>query len=113
MYRSAEVAYSAMDFSGLGYITVESLLNSIVIRDRVPFSRDQVMMFFKEFNLFPEGEKGIDFDNFKKNFFPHHYLVQDPSDDFDDKVAKVTRDEIMDNGKEHPAIIKKRLLDLE
>jgi hypothetical protein len=37
MYRSAEVAYSAMDFTGLGYISEESFLNSIVVRERTPF----------------------------------------------------------------------------
>jgi len=56
-------------------------------------------MYFKEFNLFkiPVGdgsEKAIDFDNFKKSFFPHLYLVQDELDDAEEKAAKLKRVEL-------------------
>ena len=30
----------------------------------------------------------MDFDTFRKCFFPHTYLAQDPADDHDDKLAK-------------------------
>jgi len=75
MYRSAEVAYAALDFTGLGYITEQAFMNCIIVKERLPFSTDQIKLYFKEYNLFPMNKKGIDFDNFKKNFFPHLYLV--------------------------------------
>ena len=40
MYRSAEVAYAALDFSGVGYIPEETFLNSIVVRERIPYTAD-------------------------------------------------------------------------
>jgi hypothetical protein len=40
-------------------------------------------------------------------------LVQDPSDDIEDRVAKENRDEIRKNGDKHPEVIKQRLLKLE
>jgi hypothetical protein len=36
MYRSAEVAFGALDFEGLGYITEKHFLESIVVRERIP-----------------------------------------------------------------------------
>jgi len=46
MYRSAEIAYAALDFSGLGYISEESFMDSIVVRERLPFSTEQIKMYF-------------------------------------------------------------------
>ena len=94
MYRNAEYAYNTLDFTGLGYITKNDFMNSIIVKDRIPFSSEQIEIFFQEYNLFTPGKNGIDFDNFKKNFFPQLYLVQDPQDDADDLLAKQNRDEI-------------------
>ena len=69
-------------------------MNSIIVKDRIPFTSDQIKVFFQENNLFTPGTNGISFDSFKKNFFPHLYLVQDPMDDADDLLAKKNRDEI-------------------
>jgi hypothetical protein len=38
MYRCSENAYGEMDYSGVGYITEETFLNSIIVKDRVPFT---------------------------------------------------------------------------
>ena len=32
-------------------------------------------MFFNEYNLFTSTSPGINIDEFKKNFFPHLYLI--------------------------------------
>ena len=32
MYRAAENAYAALDFTGLGYITEEAFLDSVIVR---------------------------------------------------------------------------------
>jgi hypothetical protein len=39
MYKSAENAYAAMDFTGLGYISEQVFLDSYLVRERTPFSR--------------------------------------------------------------------------
>jgi len=91
MYKSAENAYAALDFTGIGYITEEAFLNSIVVKDRTSFTTAEIREYFNENNLFNAESKGINFDNFKKNFFPHLYLVQDDKDDLDDIAANNIR----------------------
>ena len=54
-------------------------------------------MFFREYNLFAPGSKGIDFDSFKKNFFPHLYLVENAKDDADEKEAYDNKIELLKN----------------
>ena len=39
MYRAPDVAFGALDFSGLGYVTEQAFLESIVVRERVPYSK--------------------------------------------------------------------------
>ena len=75
MYRSAENAFAELDFSGLGYVTEKSFLTSNLVKHRIPYSEAEIKMFFKEYNLFRKNSKGMLMDEFKKNFFPHLYLV--------------------------------------
>jgi hypothetical protein len=42
MYSSAENAYGALDFTGIGFITEEAFLSSIFVQERQPFSREQI-----------------------------------------------------------------------
>jgi hypothetical protein len=98
MYRSAEVAYGAMDFNGLGYISEQAFLDSMLVKNRMKeFSTGDMKLYFIENNLFPSDKPGISFDNFKKNFFPHLYLVQDDKDDADDTLAHENKMEILKN----------------
>ena len=59
-------------------------------------------MFFREFNLFNSSKKGLDFDDFKKNFFPHLYLVQDAKDDAEDIEAHENKAELLKNKNNQP-----------
>lgn len=113
MYRSAEVAFGALDFEGLGYITEKHFLESIVVRERIPNDVEQIKQYFRENNLFNGPTNGINFDEFKKNFFPHLYLVQDDPDDAEDKQAYAHRNQLDNHREEQPALIEQRLLKLE
>jgi len=75
MYRSADLAYASFDFSGLGYISEQAFLDHKIIKNRIPFSKDEIKLFFRDQNLFNSHKAGLDFDSFKKFFFPHLYLV--------------------------------------
>ena len=48
MYRSAEQAYSAFDFSGLGYISEQTFLDSKIVQNRIPFTKEEIITFFRE-----------------------------------------------------------------
>ena len=114
MYRNAEYAYSSMDFTGLGYINEEAFLESKTIQ-KLPFSKDELRSFFREYNLFNKQNNGsgLSFDIFKKNFFPHLYMVQEEADDADDKVAIANKKELIENKANQPQVIENRLIKLE
>ncbi len=108
-----------MDFYGRGYITEEDFLSSSVVQ-RIPFTRDDVKEFFRQYNVFtyiptvstnadgstpakaPEGSlsQGIAYDKFKKMFFPQLFLINDGNDSDDDKAAKKNQNEMKKNSEE-------------
>ena len=71
VFRNPEYAYSSMDFTGIGQITEETLMNSRVVQ-KLGFSIEDLKDFFKMSNIFANG---MNFDTFKKTFFPHLYLI--------------------------------------
>lgn len=81
LYRGADKAYSALDFQGVGSITEDDFLNSMII-SKVPFSLEELKDFFYLTNMF----KGrMNFDSFKKTFFPHLYLIKDGEESEEEK----------------------------
>ena len=60
-----------------------------MVKYKVPYTHAELKTFFKEFNLFV-GD-GVDFDQFKKIFFPWQYIGQDEPDDATEKNAKEQR----------------------
>ena len=70
-------------------------------------------MYFVDFNLFNKDSPGLDFDTFKKSFFPQLYLVGDPVDDEADKNAEKNRNELKEHGETYNLIIEKRVQKLE
>ena len=97
MFSSAEIAYGTIDFSGTGTITEEAFLDSIFVKERQPYSREQIQLFFKEYNIYGKNDDGLTFDNFKKIFFPHLYAVQEDKDDIDELKAQDFRQQIKCN----------------
>lgn len=71
LYRGPDKAYSSMDFTGIGHITQQDVMNSLVVKQRLHFTVEELRDFFFLSNMFKEG--GMNFDTFKKNFFPHLY----------------------------------------
>lgn len=113
MYRSAELAYADLDFSGLGYISEQAFLECKVVQHRIPYSKEEIQMFFREYNLYNSSSPGLVFDNFKKTFFAHLYLVQEGKDDADDIEAREHKEELLKNKNEQPLVIEERLKQLE
>jgi len=42
MYSNAEYAFNALDFSGIGHVTRQAFLDSIVVQEKVPFSEGEL-----------------------------------------------------------------------
>lgn len=112
MYSNAECAFNALDFSGLGFVTKQAFLESIIIKQKVHFTEDQFNAFFNGYNLFLEGD-GISLDTFKKIFFPQLYLVQEDKDDAEDIKANEMRSALDKHKDDQPKIIENRINALE
>ncbi len=69
MYRGPEKAYASLDFTGIGLITEQQFLDSLVCKS-TEFTEEEMRDFFFLSNIF---KNGMNFDNFKKTFFPHLY----------------------------------------
>ena len=113
MYRNAENAFAELDFTGLGYVTEQSFLSSNLIKHRIPYSEAEIKLFFKEYNLFSKSQKGMGLDEFKKNFFPHLYHVQEEPDDQEENEALANKKELLINKEKQPQVIEERLKKLE
>lgn len=113
MFRSAEMAYASFDFTGLGYITEEAFLTHKFVKSRIPFTEEEIKLFLRDQNIFNAQKQGLEFDSFKKYFFPHLYLVQADPDDYDDKNAYLKKKELIENKDNQPNIIEDRLMALE
>ena len=112
MYRNTEIAFGDLDFSGLGYVTMQAFLSSQLVKS-LNFSNEHLQLYFKEYNLFPSNTPGMNSDDFKKNFFPHLYLVQEEPDDADEEEALKNRESIINNIDNQPLLIQERLANLE
>ena len=103
MYRGPEQAFAALDFSGRGYIIEEDLLSSVVM-SRISYTREDAQHCFKMFNLFSKPmlrydsvPDGLTFDTFKKDFFPHLYLIVEEPQSDEDRQAKKDKIELRKN----------------
>lgn len=101
-----------MDFYGRGYITEDDFLNCIVM-SRIPFTKEEVKDMFKQINIFASNQvskvelekdkktigdnQGMNFDQFKKNFFPKLYLINEKEDSDDDRIAKQNKSDLSKN----------------
>lgn len=104
MYKSAENAYATLDFYGKGAITFEDLISSAVVQNIIlkKYSKDILSDFLNSENVFPEETKGMNFDSFKKYFFPNHANVEEDKDDaYDEKMAN-RREEFLKKFEKQP-----------
>ena len=98
-----------MDFNGSGSIDKQEFLESIIITEKCPFKEDKLQYFFNEQNIFYDDseDSGINYDMFKKVFFPQHYMVQEQADDKEELVAQEAKKHM------EPKKVKIRLRELE
>ncbi len=65
-----------MDFTGVGYVVKEDFLNSMACY-KTGFSTEDLKDFVEFSGMFKQETPGMNFDTFKKTFFPHLYLIND------------------------------------
>ena len=106
-------AFSSMDFTGKGKISEEEFMKSLVVQ-RLRFDPKDVQAMLHREDYFEKGKKQpqMDYDLFKKSFFPQLFHQQDIDKDSDDEVQKL-KDYKRNSKKENRAIIETRMLKLE
>ena len=114
MFPGAENAYASLDFSGKGHVTFEEIMDSYIVKNKIKqFSEHQIAEFLKSSGIFMVGQTGINFDAFKKTFYPHLYnTAQEIDDEFDVEAAHM-RKELMNSKKIQGEIIERRLDKIE
>ena len=98
-YRGPDKAYASLDFSGKGYITEKDFLGSLIMK-RIPYDREDVKEYFKQFNLF-QGQ-GIIFDTFKKTFFPQLCNENEEQDSEEERKLKRSQVDLRRNKQKQP-----------
>lgn len=115
MYTCSELAYGALDFNGNGFISVDSMMDSHVIKNRLlsRFTLQQIKEYLDTSGLFPEGAPGMNFDTFKKSFFPQLYNGEQEIDDEEDIKAAKIRNQLDQKLEDQPQVIEERLEKME
>ena len=77
MYKTPDVAFSDIDFSGKGYITEPDFFNTLIIY-KLKYSKDEIKEYFAREHAFRQKAKGdaygMNFEIFKRHFFPSEAL---------------------------------------
>ena len=93
LYRGPDKAYASMDFTGVGIITEDIFLQSFIVKKLHQYSEVEMRDFFFITDMFgsSNGNSGMNFDSFKKTFFPHLYLIQEGDESEDEKKDRETK----------------------
>ena len=85
VYRDPESTYAALDFSGKGKIQMKDILDNLVFK-RLKFVKEDVILWMLRDKVFDDINSTIDFERFKRHFFPHLLLIKDnEEEEIDDK----------------------------
>jgi hypothetical protein len=87
LYRAPDKAYSSLDFTGIGSFSEEDFLKSYVVKN-LPYTEVEMRDFLFLSNMF-KGE--MNFDSFKKTFFPHLYLIKEGEESEDEKKEQIVK----------------------
>lgn len=85
VFRAPDQAYACYDFEGVGGITKEAFLSNMNTK-KFGIPLEDLELFIDYQNIFKGGK--LNFDSFKKNFFPHLYLVQEDNHSEEDRKER-------------------------
>ncbi len=81
---------------------------------KIGYSKEEIKEFVELSGLFKKDSPGMNFDTFKKTFFPHLYLINDDLEQSDeDRRDRNEKKSILRNQDKQPEIIQERLRILE
>ena len=111
LFKTAEIAFAQIDFSGKGYITEEDLLNTLQ-NYKVPFTNEQIINFLKENYIFSNNSEGkMSLQIFKKIFFPSIVKESDLISNNEELLSKVDQNKIEGFSHENSAKLEEYIKD--
>jgi len=92
LFKIAENAFAEMDFNGHGFIEEEDFFHTL-LNYKLPYSKDEVIQLFKHERWFIRAPKGrLNFEIFKKTFFPQNKMGEENEDHEDVNYEKLEDD---------------------
>ncbi|CDW79951.1 px domain containing protein [Stylonychia lemnae] len=136
LYRSSEVAYASLDFTGKGFITQADFTQSVAVQNILKkrlknmqtYSIEDVHLFMQFLNMFPlkggirqkliDQSDGISrgvmiFDSFKKYFFPHLHQTFNIAEVMNEKIQESVLKQEQNQKQTQPEYVKERLTKLD
>ena len=102
-----------MDFEGVGFITDQGFLNSMACTNS-GYTKEELIEFVRQEGMFDSSHNAMNFDSFKKTFFPHLYLINDDIEQSDEeRYENRERRAMLKNQDRQPELIVQRLKKLE
>lgn len=93
VYRGPDKAYASIDFTGIGSFTQDDFMNSMIVK-KINVTPEELKDFFFLTNMF---KAPMNFDFFKKIFFPHLSLIQDDGASDQERREKQDRSMMKNN----------------
>ena len=93
LFKTAENAFAEMDFNGNGYIRENDFFHTL-LNYKLPYSKEEVLALFEHEKWFIRApEQRLNYELFKKSFFPQNYVGEEHEEEKDE----VNFDEIKDD----------------
>ena len=75
MYKEPETAFAVFNFTGESTIKIDDILRTTVVWKRLNYSKEDVIASLLRDKVFMTRDGTLDFQYFKKMFFPHLTLM--------------------------------------
>ena len=101
LFKTPDIAFAEMDFNGHGYIEQDNFFQTL-LNYKLPYSKDEVKQLFEYEKLFERAPNGrMNFELFKKFFFPNRIAggnideAQDDELNIDNNLDEKTKSDIV------------------
>lgn len=110
VYKNPENSFAAFDTQSIGEVTIDGFINSKVIKRLCIDSTDLISWLIRD-KIFLTHTASLNFENFKKKFFSHLYIIEDYDGDSNfqhNSIPTIDRDSIMKQLKDLEVMLKTR-----
>lgn len=78
-YKEPESSYASLDFYGIGRVNMRTFLGNVIVQ-RLKIAEEDLIQWLIRDKIFVDEHTSIDFQHFKKKFFPDYYLIEEANE---------------------------------